>query len=383
LKPDLREQQTRLAMLLQERGPRITEIARELKVYPETVRYWFKHNILGQRGVAYQAVPNYEGLGFKRILAVIDFADEYLPHAKDILVAMSRLCYLTHYFRIFPSGYYFVILTVPSEIERHYEKLLAGLQEAGIFRIMQLDRLDWIHVIPMKARYFDFSKGRWDFDWSAVVNEKVLPTVNPSGSVEYDYEDLLVLEKLQVDATRSLGQISRELKMPYQQVYNHFGHITERGQISLYRIMWPATGPRNQEELKAWQQQHAHMALDFLVRNSTESERRELLTRMERLPFMWSSGGGDGNFLSEFVIPLESYSETFQYLSEALQDSRGRTEFTIGDQANALSFAIPAHLYDKEADAWTNGADDALARFRKLVLTVKGKGDVGRSPSPG
>ena len=56
-----------------------------------------------------------------------------------------------------------------------------------------------------------------------------------------------------------------------------------------------------------------------------------------------------------------------------LFDSRGRTEFTIGDQANALSFSIPAHLYDEEADAWTDSADDVLARFKKLVLTVKGK----------
>ena len=38
-----------------------------------------------------------------------------------------------------------------------------------------------------------------------------------------------------------------------------------------------------------------------------------------------------------------------------------------------LSFTIPSHLYDKEADAWTDGADDVLARFKKLVLTVKGK----------
>jgi DNA-binding Lrp family transcriptional regulator len=194
-----------------------------------------------------------------------------------------------------------------------------------------------------------------------------------SDVIEYDYEDLRILEKLQVDATRSLGKISRELKMPYQQVYNHFGHITEKGQVSFYKINWPATGPKSQEELKAWQQHHAHMGLDFLVRNSTESERHELLTNLARLPFMWSTGGGEGNFYSSLVIPLEYYSETFQYVSEALVGSRGRTEFYIGDQANALSFTVQAHLYDKEASAWTNGADDALAKFKKLVLTVKGR----------
>jgi len=376
LKPDLREQQTKLAMLLQERGPRITEIARELGESPETVRYWFKNNILSHQGIAYQAVLNYRGLGFKRVHAVVDFADEYLPHAKDILIAMSQFCFLTNYFRVFPNGYYSITLTVPSQIERRYRRLLGEMQDIGIFRLLEADSLEWIHVTPMKAKYFDFGKGRWDFDWSAVVSERKekIPTMGSNGPIKYDYEDLRILEKLQVDATESLGEISRELNMPYQQVYAHFtDHITERGQIALYQIIWTATGPRSQEDMKAWQQHHANMALQFLVRNSTKSETYELLAKTERLPFNWANGWGEGNFLSEFVIPLEYYSETFQYLSETLQDSRGRTEFAIGDQANALSFSVPARLYDKEANTWTNGADDALAGFKKLVLTIKGK----------
>lgn len=375
LKPDLREQQTKLAMLLQERGPRITEIARQLGESPETVRYWFKQNILGARGgVAYQAVPNYGGLGFRRIHAIIDFSDEYLHHAKDIMISMSRLCYLSYCFRIFPSGYYSITLTVPSEVARHYSELLSKLQDIGIFRIVESSNLDWVRVTPMKARYFDFSKGRWDFDWSAVMSEKVrVIPIEPSDSIEYDYDDLRILEKLQVDATKSLGDISRELDIPYQHAYSHFGHIFERKQISLYRIVWPATGPKNQEESKPWQQHHAHMAIQFFVRNSSSSESHSLLNKMERLPFNWANGGGEGGFLSEFVVPLEYYSETFQYLSETLQDSRRRTEFYIANQADALSFTIPAHLYDRDTDAWSNRAGDAEDRFRKLVVTVKGR----------
>jgi hypothetical protein len=176
-----------------------------------------------------------------------------------------------------------------------------------------------------------------------------------------------------VDATKSLGKISRELKMPYQQVYNHYSHISERGHVSLYRIMWPGTGPKSQEDLKAWQQHHATMGLEFVVRNSRESEIREVLAEMERLPFTWSTGAGEGTFHSSFVIPLEYYSETLQYLAQALLDSRGRTEFYIGDQANALTFTVSPRLYDKETEAWTDTAEDALARFRNLVLTLKGR----------
>ena len=375
MKSDTREQQTRLAMLLQERGPRVTEIARQLDESPETVRYWFKHNILGGRGgVAYQAVPDYGGLGFRRIHAIVDFSDEYLPHARDVLISMSRLCYLSYCFRIFPSGYYSITLTVPSEVVNHYSALLQKLQDTGIFRIVESGSLDWVRVTPMKARYFDFNKGRWDFDWSAMANEKAraIP-INPSYSIEYDYEDLRILEKLQVDATKSLGAISRELKIPYQNAYNHFSHILERKQISLYRIVWPATGPKNQEESKPWQQHHAHMAIQFLVRNTSKSESLTLLNKMERLPFNWANGGGEGSFLSEFVVPLEYYSETFQYLAETLQDSRRRTEFFIANQADALSFTIPTHLYNRDANTWSNSADDALTRFKKLVVSVKGR----------
>ncbi|HEV2138486.1 MAG TPA: hypothetical protein VGR53_06560 [Nitrososphaerales archaeon] len=375
MKPDLRDKQAELAMLLQERGPRVTEIARELGESPETVRYWFKNNILAHQGIAYQAVPNHQGLGFSRIRAIIDFADEYLLHARDILASMNELSYLTHYYRLFPSGFYSILLTLPAGHERRYARLLRELEDTGMFRLLEADHLDWIRVTPMKARYFDFSKGRWDFDWSAVVNQKgKIPAISSNGPIKYDYEDMRVLEKLQRDATRSLGEISRELKMPYQEAYNHFGHITERGQISLYRILWPATGPKGKkEELKAWQQHHAHMALQVLVRNSNEHESHELMNRIVKLPFNWANGGGDGVFLSECVIPLEYYSEALQYLSEAVQGSRARAEFAIGDQANAMSFTVPVKLYDKEAAAWANNADDTLARFKKLVLTIKGR----------
>ncbi|HEY6282556.1 MAG TPA: hypothetical protein VIW22_01370, partial [Nitrososphaerales archaeon] len=142
----------------------------------------------------------------------------------------------------------------------------------------------------------------------------------------------------------------------------------------LYRINWPATGPRSQEDLKAWQQQHAHMGLQFVVRGATEAEQQELLTKMVQLPFIWSTGVGEGTFYSEFVVPLEYYSETFQYLAQALLDSRGRTEYFIGDQINALSFTVPPRLYDKETEAWTNNAEEALSRFKNLVLTLRSGG---------
>ena len=286
---------------------------------------------------------------------------------------MSRLCYLSYCFRIFPSGYYSITLTAPSEVIRGYGGLLQELQGIGIFRIVESGNLDWVRVTPMKAQHFDFSKGRWDFDWSAVVSEKRASPIDSGGLIEYDYEDLRILERLQIDATKSLGEISRELRIPYQRAYSHFGHILDTKQIALYRIVWPATGPKNQEESKAWQRQHAHMAIQFLVRNSSTSEAQGLLDKMERLPFNWANGGGDGSFLSEFVVPLEYYSETFRYLSEALQGSRRRTEFFVADQADAMSFTIPTHLYDGGAEAWSNNTDDALARFKKLAVAVKGR----------
>ena len=115
------------------------------------------------------------------------------------------------------------------------------------------------------------------------------------------------------------------------------------------------------------------MAIQILVRDSSNSVSYNLLNKMERLPFNWANAGGEGSFLSEFVVPLEYYSETFQYLSEALQDSRRRTEFYIANQADALSFTIPTHLYDRDSNMWLDRADDALAKLKKLVVTVKGR----------
>ena len=65
-----------------------------------------------------------------------------------------------------------------------------------------------------------------------------------SGAViKYDYEDLLILEELQVDARQSLGKISRELKMPYPQVYNHYNLVTEGSRSIMVGSLHPQEVP--------------------------------------------------------------------------------------------------------------------------------------------
>ena len=63
--------------------------------------------------------------------------------------------------------------------------------------------------------------------------------------------------------------------------------------------------------MKGWQQHHAHLGLEFLVRNSTESEHRELLTKMERLPFMWAAERAAGTSIPRFSSPLSTTLRRF------------------------------------------------------------------------
>ena len=64
-----------------------------------------------------QGMVDHEKLGLRRVMVVIDFAKEYRTYAETILTAMSELCYVVSFERLFPSGTYNVAASVPAEPE--------------------------------------------------------------------------------------------------------------------------------------------------------------------------------------------------------------------------------------------------------------------------
>jgi len=369
-KRDTNLKTAQMVQLISEIGPDIPEIARRLGQFKESVRYRYKQKILN-RGFAIQAMADYEKLGLRHLETVVDFTDELREYAQSILMAMSELCYVSGFERLFPRGNYVVGADVPEEFVDDYTNLMKRLQQKGMFSFVEVHAFDWFRRIPMQTQFYDFNARRWDFDWSAQTGGDFrVAAYLPSERGSFDFIDLLILKELYMDATRSLVEISRKLKVNYKKLVWHYStHVVGSGLIRGYTVRWPGTKYDYKVE-RASQRQHKYFWIDLLVRDLNGAKRMELMARVNRLPFVWAEAGGKGYF-AQLAIPLDFYTEAMQYLEGILGPVRDRAELYLPDQTSGLAFTTSYKLYDQNSERWTFEVNDLDTKFDELILKIK------------
>ncbi len=363
------------AALLEKEGPSITAIAREMGVSPETARYWYKQ-ILNRRKFALHAFFDEQELGLKRTVVLADLEDAYQPHARGIFEALHHYLGLTYYVRTLPSGTFINTYQVPKEHQGELLKTLDDLNAQGIFRKFEVMPMSWRRFVPMKARYYNFTKGVWDFDWASAVEatSDELSPFAPSTPVKFDYDDLRIMERLQVDATRSIKSIATRLKMKYDVAFRHYTHILNRGMIAGYKIRWlessvkeTVKGSSDWREILIYHAQHKYQTGLVLLRNLKEAEQSSIIQKLSALPFLYNLNGGEGNIYFEIGMPYAYQLEVLHFLHKLLSPGRDSLTFLLSDATFALGTSIPIHLFDRETNAWTYRSKECSAAFENLL----------------
>jgi hypothetical protein len=357
-----------LAELITQIGPEIPEIARRLGQFKESVRYRYKEKILG-KGIAVQAAIDHEKLGLRRVVFVVEFADEYEQYAQSILLAMSDLCYVTGYDLTMPEGSYIVNASVPEEIVERYFDFLKALEREGLFTTLKMLSFEWFRTVPMRAKFYDFDTGRWDFDWANPGKPEVWG-YKPSKKSRFDYTDLLLVKELRIDGTKQLLEISEKLGIGYKKLAWHYNtHVKQRGLIRGYTLNW--MGTRYDFKLdKALHRKHRYFAIDLLAEGLSEVERMELMAKANSLPFLWAEAGGE-NYWAQFTFPLDNMVEAYQYLTNAIRPVKDKVRLLVMDQTNALSFTISYKLFDERKRAWIFNEEELLSKFGELLLKIR------------
>ena len=197
-----------LVRLLSEVGPDVPEISRRLGQFKESVRYRYKEKILN-KGFTVQAAIDHEKLGLNRMVLILDFAEEYKKYATSILVSMSDLCFLVSFAKTMPGGQFIAHFSVPKENAESMKRFFQAMKDKGMFRRMEVLDFEWLRLAPMKSEFYDFDTGRWDFEWGNHPNHDFESAkYAPSGQTKFDYVDLLIMKELQMDANKSLKEIS-------------------------------------------------------------------------------------------------------------------------------------------------------------------------------
>jgi len=354
--------------LISQMGPNIPEIARRLGQFKESVRYRYREKILN-RGLTVQGAVDHERLGLRRVVFVADFGKAYEEYAQSILAAMSELCYVTGFARAMPGGEYLVNASVPVEHVEGFTKFLDGLEARGLFRNEIVAVFDWYRMVPMRAECYDFSTGRWDFDWSNLGKPEVWRLFPPQ-SATFDYADLLILKELSIDATRPMIDVAKKLGASYKKLAWHFKtHVKARKLLRGYTLNWVGTSYDFKIE-KALHRRHRYLTVDLLVCNLSEVERMGLMSRTNQLPFLWAEAGGR-NYWAQFAFPIDNIVEAYQHLQGALRPIRDRARLLVTDPTNALSFTISYKLYDERSGAWSFNSEELLAKFDELLLKIR------------
>ncbi|HYC26493.1 MAG TPA: hypothetical protein VEB67_00545 [Nitrososphaerales archaeon] len=334
------------------------------------MRYRYKEKILN-KGFSVQATVNHEKLGLRRMALIVEFGDIYKTYAQAIFAAMNELSYLVSFARNLIGGEYIVNISAPESLYEDVWEFFLALKEKGIFTQMEILAFDWIRTAPMKAEYYDFDTGRWDFEWQGSGTEDYeAASYEPSGRCKFDYVDLLIIKELQMDANKSLREISNKLGVNYKKLaWHHAAHVVARGMLRGYSVNWMGTRYDYSVE-KALHRKHRYFAADMFVRNVTEKEVMVLRQKMDRLPFIWGEASGK-NYFAEVALPVDYVVEGLQYVGETASTMKDRMSLYIIDQTDALSFTIPYSLYDQTNKKWVFNRADLLNRFDQLIMQIK------------
>jgi len=359
-----------LVSLLSELGPDIPEISRRLGQFKESVRYRYKEKILN-KGFAVQAAVDHEKLGLKRLMIIAEVPDPYRIYAQAIFAAMHELCYVVGFTRTLVGGEHVVNLSVPTEQIGELREFLSTLKEQGMFSQLEVLEFDWFRTVPMKAEYYDFDTGRWDFDWQKAGSEDYhAAAYAPSVRCNFDFVDLLIIKELQMDANKSLKEIADKLEVNYKKLAWHYStHVRARGLVPNYTVNWMGTRYDYNLE-KALHRKHRYFAVDLFVRDISELETMTLRHSIDGLPFLWGEAGGSSYF-AEFAIPVDNVVEGLQYLGNVTRNVKDRMRIYPIDQTESARFTIPYRLYDSSSKKWTLNTQELHQKFENLMMQIK------------
>ena len=371
-RPDTNSRIASVVKLISKEGPQINQIARELGIHKETVRYWYKHVLL-KKGYTVQAVPNFERLGLRRVITIAEFSEKFKPYADAIMMAMSELCYLTSFAKTLPDDLYSIQANVPQERTDDWIRFIYALKERGLFDSVDAVPFEWGRVVQMHSEMYDFENDSWQYDWSSKpLKEPGYASIVPITKTKFDLIDLSLIKQFQIDLDASLVESGNRLGINYKTLTWHYRtHIVGKALLKGYSVNW--AGTRYDPKLeKAMHRRHRYMWLELLVKNVTDTERMLLSANMNKLPFLWFEAGGGNSYFAQVAFPMETLTEALAFIKEITSPVRSRSIWHFMDQANALRFSIVPSMYDEESRKWKFNQEELLRRFDKLVLEIKG-----------
>jgi len=333
----------RIVEAIQKVGPRnVSELSRLTGAHPETVRYKVKKQFR-KLGFHIHAEASYRKLGLVPHWAELRLSPKLRDSPRTLFLSLNKSCYLVYYAKLLPQGNFVGLFSIPQGMESEHRKLLSYMRERGILQEFSLNEVVASRHPAMNPRFFNFQSGRWEVDWNALKSVKVSHLENErEKATDIDYQDLLLVKELQLDALQHVVSIADKVKVHQKTLEYHYRkHLLKKKLISGFLVRW-------QHDIES-SVSHATLMARLTFRNLG----RELRTVQEvinSIPFLWSEDlQADGTYIANIYIPVQEVTSTFDYVNSLVPDLCGNVELSFVKRSEASAFTIPHHMFK---DGW-------------------------------
>lgn len=224
-------------------GPRnLALLAKHLDIPTTTVRYRVKR-MLDNSLLFLHLNPYHTNMGLKKAVVFIEAVQGYEKLLIDCMKANSFWIFLCRVFG--PYEGCGSIWAIPKENDKDFESFLQSLYDSGVAKSYEVYWTTCHEGVPVNSRWFNIEKNRWAFNWDewlkeveAIEGELPWTLIEPDDwPINVDYEDLLIIKELEIDARQSLTGISKKLGIPLERLKYHFSeHVSKRDLIESYQV---------------------------------------------------------------------------------------------------------------------------------------------------
>ncbi|MGI0090194.1 MAG: winged helix-turn-helix domain-containing protein, partial [Nitrososphaerales archaeon] len=232
---------SRIAPFVDSDGARnLNAVCRELSIPYQTLR--FRMNRLGQQGISVVPIVDADKLGLQRVRASFRLSQD-IQNPKAILGGLHQKAGLKYYSRTLMSQELDCEFLVPKGSMIEFRRLLRALEEMKLLEDVEYKSLVWKEILMMKTKYFDYSSGQWDVDFSRLVSDPstTIPKLSTQ-DIKLDYNDLLIIKSLEADPWIKVVDLAEKVNLPVGDVSYHLNrHVFGKRLISSFRLRWLGT----------------------------------------------------------------------------------------------------------------------------------------------
>ncbi len=348
----------RIIQEMQRIGPRnVAELSRLTGAHPETVRYKVKKQFR-KLGFRIHAEVAYRKLGLVLYWAELRLSPRFGGNPRSLFVEMNKSCYLVYYAKLLPQGNFVGLFAIPSGRGPDHNKLLSHMHDKEILQSFLFNEVTAARHPAMNPRFFNFQSGKWEVDWNAVrLSEAADLRASKERPVKVDYQDLLILKELQLDAQQHIISIAKKVRVHQKTLEYHYReHLQKKNLVSGFIVRWQHDLERSVS--------HTTLMTRLTFRN-LGSDLRSVQSTVTRIPFLWAEDlQANETYLATIHIPIQEMTSTLDYLNRFIPDLYGRVELSFVKRSEASAFTIPHHMFK---NGWTYD----LERMKRAVASQK------------